>query len=173
MKQLTTNTGVYGPFSDVIELEDRWSCDGVDYPFSVVGTGTVDESTIQPIVDIAYLEAIKESKNKEINAARLAANQGTFLYGGSSISCDQLSRGDIDAINGFISLTGSLPPGWPGGWKAVDNTIIPIPDVQTWIGFYGAMIYSGNLNFAHSQMLKAALQQAENIGEVEAIQWNI
>lgn len=117
------------------------------------------------------LDALKAAKNTEINAARLAANQGTFEHAGKLIACDPLSRSDIDGINGFVALTGSLPPGWPGGWKAADNSLLPIADVAAWTAFYGAMVAAGNAHFAHSQALKSQLAAATTAEEVAAISW--
>lgn len=71
-------------------------------------------------------------------AARNAANFSTFPHAGKAIACDQLSRSDIDGTNGFVSLYGALPPDWPGGWKAVDNTYVPISSVADWEAFTAA-----------------------------------
>lgn len=122
-------------------------------------------------VDGRTLAQVKAQKNAEINTARLAANRTTFTFGGKAIACDELSRGDIDGVNGIVTLTGALPPGWPGGWKAVDNSVVLIPDVLTWTLFYGAMVAQGTANFNHAQALKATLAAATTIAEVEAIQW--
>lgn len=117
------------------------------------------------------LADMKASKNAEINAARLAANFSTFQHAGKAIACDQLSRSDIDGTNGFVSLYGSLPPGWPGGWKAVDNTYVPIASENDWKAFYGSMFAAGNANFAKAQALKAQLDAATTAEQVAAIVW--
>lgn len=122
----------------------------------------------QPVVPLATLKA---AKNAEINAARLAANFSTFMHAGKVIACDQLSRSDIDGTNGFVSLYGSMPPGWPGGWKAVDNSYVPIVGVTGWKAFYGSMFAAGNANFAKAQALKAQLDAATTAEEVAAIAW--
>jgi hypothetical protein len=123
-----------------------------------------------PAPDIA---ALKAAKNAEINAARLAANFSTFTHGGKTFACDQLSRSDIDGTNGFVSLYGSMPPGWPGGWKAVDNTYTPITTVADWKAFYASLFAAGNANFAHSQVLKAALNNATTAEQIAAIHWGM
>ena len=117
------------------------------------------------------LASLKSAKNAEINAARLAANFSTFTHSGKTFACDQLSRSDIDGTNGFVSLYGTLPPGWPGGWKAVDNTYTPIATVDDWKAFYASMFAAGNANFAHAQALKTALSNATTAEQVAAIQW--
>lgn len=121
----------------------------------------------------SLLTGLKAAKNAEINAARLAANFSTFTHGGKTFACDQLSRSDIDGTNGFVSLYGIMPPGWPGGWKAVDNTYTPISSVDDWKAFYASMFAAGNANFAHSQVLKAALSNAPTAEQVAAIHWGM
>lgn len=121
----------------------------------------------------AELGALKAAKNEEINAARLAANFSTFQHAGKAIACDQLSRSDIDGTNGFVALYGALPPGWPGGWKAVDNTYVAIATVADWKAFYTSMFAAGNANFAHAQALKALLAAATTAADIAAIQWGM
>lgn len=128
--------------------------------------------TTQAWADPRTLAQAKVEKNDEINRARAAANSSTFSYGGKTISVDALSRSDIDGANGIISLTGALPGGWPGAWKAVDNTYVLIPDIATWTAFYAAMVTQGTANFAYSQQLKATLAAATTIAEVDAITWS-
>lgn len=127
--------------------------------------------SLSPEQSAANLAAAKAAKNEAINAARLAANRTTFTHGGKVFACDELSRGDIDGINGFVALNSAMPPGWPGGWKAVDNTYLPVPDVDAWKAFYGSMVAAGNANFAHAQTLKAALAEATTTAEINAIVW--
>lgn len=128
----------------------------------------------EPAVEPESLESIKARKNSEINAARLAANMNTFTHAGKVVACDSLSRGDIEAVNGIVALTNSMPSGWVGGWKSVDNSIIPISTVADWIAFYGSMVAQGMSNFAHSQALKAQLDAAyvaQDRNAMEAITW--
>lgn len=117
------------------------------------------------------LDELKAAKNAEINSARAAANAGTFAYGGKTFSCDSLSRSDIDGMNGYVALFGQLPPGFPGAWKAVDNTYIPIADVEDWKAFYEAMVTTGLAHFAHAQQLKEELAAAGTVKKVDAIVW--
>ncbi len=120
-------------------------------------------------VDPRTLAELKAAKNAAINAERLKANQSHFTFAGKQIATDPLSRSDIDGAHGIIVATGALPPGWPGGWKAMDNTICPIPDVPTWLAFYGTMVAQGTANFNHAQALKAQLAAATTPAEVEAV----
>lgn len=120
---------------------------------------------------LASLLELKDAKRSEINAARLAANFSMFTHAGKQIACDQLSRSDIDGANGFVSLHGVLPPGWPGGWKAMDNTYVAIASVNDWKAFYSSMFAAGNANFAKAQTLKNQLDAATTAEEVALIAW--
>ena len=119
--------------------------------------------------DPRTLSDLKAAKNAAINAARLKANQSHFTFAGKQIAVDPLSRSDIDAAHGMIVALQAMPPGWPGGWKAMDNTICAIPDLQTWLAFYGAMVLQWTANFNHAQALKAQLAAATTPEEVEAV----
>lgn len=117
------------------------------------------------------LETIKARKNAEINRARLAANRTSFPFQGKLISFDELSQLDISTTNGGIALRNAMPPNWAGGWKAVDNTYVTIPDVATWIQFYGAIEAQGSANFEHAQALKVTLEAATTVEEIDAVAW--
>jgi len=119
--------------------------------------------------DPRTLADLKAAKNAAINSARLRANQSHFMFAGKQIAVDPLSRSDIDAMHGTVLMLQAMPAGWPGAWKAMDNTFVAIPDVATWGAFYGAMVAQGMQNFAHSQALKAQLDAATTPAEVEAV----
>lgn len=119
----------------------------------------------------AHIASLKERKNAEINAARLAANFKTFTHAGKTFACDQLSRSDIDGTNGYVNLFGTLPPVWSGGWKAVDNTYLTITSVDDWKSFYTSMFAAGNEHFVHAQQLKLQLEVATTAEEIQAIVW--
>lgn len=132
---------------------------------------TVAEPLAPPEPTPPTLDKLKSVKNSAINAARLATNRSTFTHAGKSFACDELSRGDIESTNGFISLNGTLPPGWPGGWKAADNTYAGIADIAAWKGFYASMFSAGMANFSHAQTLKTQLAAATTAAQVAAIVW--
>lgn len=117
------------------------------------------------------LANLKTAKAAAINQARLTANFTTFQHEGKTFACDALSRSDIDGTNGTMTLTGGFPPGWPGGWKAVDNTYIQITTRLQWEAFYLAMCAQGATNFGHAQGLKATLAAATTAEQVAAITW--
>jgi len=76
-------------------------------------------------------------------------------------------------MNGYVSLNSAMPPGWAsvGGWKAVDNTYVVIPDIAAWKAFYLSMFAAGNANFAKAQTLKAQLAAATTVEQINAIVW--
>lgn len=117
------------------------------------------------------LADLKANKNADINTERGKANSTSFEHDGKAFACDALSRGDIDGVNGFVAITGALPPGFPCAWKAIDNSYLTIPDVAAWTAFYGSMIAAGALNFAHAQELKATLAAAQTPEAIAAITW--
>lgn len=48
MKQLNAVAGVFGPFSVIETLADRYRCDGADYQFSVIGAATIEDYVAPP-----------------------------------------------------------------------------------------------------------------------------
>ena len=122
-------------------------------------------------VDQRSVTEAKASKRAQINAWRLEANRTTFPFDGKQIACDELSRGDIDFIQGYVSRNAALPAGFPGAWKAVDNTYILVPDVATWDSIFNAMGAQGTSNFMYAQSLKAQLEAAQTLEEIDAIVW--
>lgn len=122
-------------------------------------------------VETATLDELKSAKNAEINSARMSANLTSFTYLGKQIACDTLSRSDIDGTNGYVSIFNNFPDNWAGGWKATDNTYVPIATVDDWKAFYKAMVDQGNANFHHSQDLKSQLASATTPEQVAAIVW--
>lgn len=130
-----------------------------------------DDAPAPAWVETASLDELRSKKNAEINASRMTANFSHFTYSGKQIACDALSRGDIDGVNGYVSLTGTFRTGWHGVWKAMDNTYVPIATVDDWKAFYAAMVDQGQANFDHAQDLKASLASATTAEQVDAITW--
>ena len=121
-----------------------------------------DDKTKDPAAQAKQMTAAEAAKRVKRTVTELVDSED-----------NQLSRSDIDGTNGFVAINGALPPGWPGGWKAIDNTYTPIPDIEAWKAFYASMFAAGNANFAHAQVLKAQLAAASTPAEVEAIQWGM
>lgn len=119
----------------------------------------------------SQLAPAKTAKNTQINQWRADANQTSFPHAGKQVACDALSRSDIDAVANSIALTGAFPAGFPGAWKAVDNSYIMLPNVDAFKALHASMTAQGTINFGHSQDLKAALAAATDVGAVNAIVW--
>lgn len=117
------------------------------------------------------LEELRLAKNSQIDDWRAYSNGATFPYGGKHIKCDALSRSDIDGVANHIALFGVFPEGFPGGWKATDKTMLPLPDVDAFREMYAAMTAQGTLNFNYSQELKTVLAAAATAEEIAAITW--
>lgn len=119
--------------------------------------------------ETATLAELKARKNAAINSARLAANRATFVFAGKVIACDTASVLEMQSVNGEVCLTRALPAHLGGGWKALDNSYVAIPDIAAWTAFYQAMVRRSLDNFRGAQQLKAALQQADTFDAVAAI----
>lgn len=117
----------------------------------------------------AAIAQLKQRRNQAINQQRHAANTSTFDYAGTPIACDALSRSDIDGIAGYIALFNSFPPGWPGVWKAADNTYVPMATIAEFRAMYAAMAEAGLANFKAAQEKKAALAAATSLDDIDAI----
>lgn len=122
-------------------------------------------------VDPRTLSVAQFEKRAEINASGLIANQGTFNFRQKLFQCDALGRSNIDGMNGIITLLNALPANWLGQWKASDDTFLPIPDIATWVLFYGAMVAQGQANFVHSQALKSKIALATTNQQLDEISW--
>lgn len=149
---------------------DRTAKAWAEIPPSPNPTCTFDWPT-KRWIDPRTLEQAKEQKRQEINLRSASAMRAQFEFGGKVIDCDSVSRSYIDAINGEVNASGQMPPNWTGAWKTADNSWLPIPDVSTWRTFYSAMVNRGLENFAHAQRLKADLEAASTVEQVDSISW--
>lgn len=120
---------------------------------------------------VNYMNTVRARQRELINGWRQGANFTSFTYLGKEIACDALSRSDIDGTNGYITSRNQMPTGWPGGWKAKDNTYVPISTIADWQAFYEAMYVQGLLNFAKSQALKTLVANAQSLEAIRAINW--
>jgi hypothetical protein len=158
--------------NSIIRLEDGASIPkdegNTDYAAYLVWVAAGNTPTPDPANDVATLKA---QKILEINAARASANQTTFTHGGKTFAVDPLSRSDIDGVANNIGLFGTFPAGFPGGWRAIDGSVLAMADVQAFKDFYASMTAKGSSNFAHAEQLKATLNAATTADAVKAIGW--
>jgi len=130
--------------------------------------------TTPPPVEPPYnLAADKLLLNQEINEWRAKKNHTAFPHGAKVVACDALSRGDIDAVAGHISLFGSFPANFPGAWKAVDNSYILLPTVEAFKTMYTSMTSQGTANFNASQGFKSRLSSATTKTQMKSIRGDL
>lgn len=130
------------------------------------------EELVEMNEQAAYaLEDARRACAANINIWRAGANSTLFTHAGKHVACDSLSRSDLDGVANHIALSGALPDGFPGAWKAIDNTLIPLPDTDAFRAMYASMTAQGTANFNHSQDLKARLAAATTSEEIAAIVW--
>lgn len=146
--------------------------DGTDWHEAGVSPGpgySLNRTTKTWFVDFPTARA---AKREEVNKWRAAANSGSFTFAGRPVSVDDLSMKDIVSTNGKVIRTGTLPAGFPGVWKAEDNTYIPIETVQDWYALYDAMYDQGLSNFMRSEQLKAYIDDpARTMQEILDLTW--
>ncbi|MGZ5628657.1 MAG: hypothetical protein ACXWFA_18200 [Methylobacter sp.] len=65
MKALNTEKGQLGPFIAIETLDDRYRCDGVDYPYNAIGAAEIGE-WIEPDYDDAGLYQALVAKNIQV-----------------------------------------------------------------------------------------------------------
>lgn len=123
-------------------------------------------------VEIATLDEIKAAKSAEITRDRIATDSDRFTYQGLSIRTADKDMFDLLVADARISK-GGMPPNWPGGWKAIENSYVPISTVAEWNAFFIAMYDAGISNFTHSQQLKALVGAATTPEQVAAIAWGM
>lgn len=119
----------------------------------------------------SILSLLKQLKSEEINRWREAANETSFPYLGKHIRCDGLSKMDLLGAAMNIALTGELPADWPGGWKAIDNSIIPIATPAEFSPMFAAFTAQGTENFNYAQQLKQQVAAATSAADLKAITW--
>jgi hypothetical protein len=123
--------------------------------------------------DEATLEQRRLAQRAKINSDWESANNTYFEFKGKRVAYKDSDRIDIQGVNNIVMLTGEMPvnPDWPAAWKTLDDSWVPIPDVETWIEFNVAIGDRGTAHFKHAQILKNQLEAATTAAEIEAITW--
>jgi hypothetical protein len=117
------------------------------------------------------LAVARSARSEQVNAWRSAASQACFAYQDKQFSCDPQSRQELDGIANTIALSGAFPPGFPGYWKAADNTPLPLPDIASFAALYGAMVERNTRVFNLAQELKQRIADAATVAGIEAVRW--
>lgn len=124
-------------------------------------------------VETATLEEVRQRKRQEITACRIAADNDHFVYQDKMIRTADKDMFDLLVADARINkcTDGKMPPNWPGGWKAMDNSYLPISSPDAWNAFFIAAYDAGIGNFMKSQSLKQQIDSATTFQEIEAIKW--
>lgn len=92
MKKLTTQNGMFGPYTNVEALSDRYRCDDFDLPFAVVGKGTVEDAlpgdfpnTPQVPTVAEYTSSVQNHLDTEAKTRNYDGILSACTYAGSSI----------------------------------------------------------------------------------------
>ena len=116
-------------------------------------------------------EELKAIKREEITNARLKANYDKFTLEDKEFNASQAAQNDLNGISNYISLYGELPPSFPGAWMALDESILYIPDVDSFKGLYSAFVAQGNANFTKMAILLAHVELATTPEELAEVIW--
>lgn len=67
MKKLITPAGLFGPYQSVTTLGDRYRGDDTDLPFTVVGTGTIEDAVAADFPDLpAVIAQARQAKRQQL-----------------------------------------------------------------------------------------------------------
>lgn len=137
MKTIITSSGQVGKFNDYQILDDRYLCDGVEYPFAALGETHSIGDYVDPGLTTDELNAIKARVWEEIKAFR----DNRILNGGYPVGAhwyysDLIARSQhqanarkadiIQAASGDMNATMTNVNGNPIYIKSMDNGYMPI-----------------------------------------------
>lgn len=141
----------------------------VDMPERVSAYHTFDYNTKQ-WVDRRTLQDFKGTKWADVKQSRSAAEFGTFTYN------NMVFDGDLDAqrrLASYVSVSKSaLSVGQPFSAEFIlaNNTVVTLT-AQDFVGIELAKVQAVAVAFAHATNLRAQIESATTIEEVEAIVW--
>lgn len=114
------------------------------------------------------LEELKLIKRAEINQARDNAEQGGFEYMGKVFDSDQVSCQRISCAAQAMAFS---PEGATITWTCQDNSTIDLT-AQELSGLVVALVEWSNTCHQKATSLKAQIDAATTVEELEKIQWN-
>lgn len=119
MKKLTTDKGVFGPYTTIEVLADRYRCDGADLPVTVVGTGAVADALPG---DFPQLAPDPDQVRAAAKAARTIAveNIKVTTAAGNTFDGDETSQTRM--ARAILVLSTGAAAAVP--WVLADNTVI-------------------------------------------------
>lgn len=118
------------------------------------------------------LDELKTAKRAEINAKRAELETSGFSYLGKKFDSDQRSadRMQVAAIAAQSALMAGQP--FQLDWTAMDNTFVPL-DAAGVLGLIGAFASYGLSLHEQAKALKAQVDAATTVAEVEAVTWGV
>ena len=114
------------------------------------------------------LQAARDAKCAQINAARDAAGNGGMQYGGYNWDSDEKSRVNLTGLLVSLQAGTPLPDGFT--WRTADNIDVALTAAQ-FVEFGAAMLVHINAQYVKSWQLKALVETAATVANVEAIVW--
>lgn len=114
-------------------------------------------------------EQAKEAKLAQISAACLAAIDGGFEHGGHVYDSDARSQSNIIGTATGVSAGVPIPEGFT--WRTQGNENVPM-DGPGVVALGAALLLHVNTCYAKSWQLKALIDAAESLTELDAIQWD-
>lgn len=120
-----------------------------------------------------HIGNLKKAKNAEINMAWKMDNQSSFNFHGKEVKIDDSIIVEFKLIDSAFNICDGAPPYWPIGYKAMDNTWIPISTLGEWREFYLAFYTHRAKNFLKAQDLKVRLNDEEcnTPARIKSIKW--
>lgn len=124
MKKLTTTKGVFGPYTTVEIMTDRYRCDGADLPVTVVGIGEVtDWEGPLPMPPVPPLDrtAINAQIDADVDAiyARVIGNRAAEYEQAEREALAHQAASFADPAPPMVQAWADAK-GWPGSQAAQD-----------------------------------------------------
>lgn len=117
------------------------------------------------------IETVGEAKARrktQLNEEREAALVSGVAYNGYTFDTDERSRSNVVGTVGAINAGIPLPTGFT--WRTSDNQDVPMTEAQM-VELAGLLLEHVNTTYAKSWQLKAQVDDAASIDEVDAVVW--
>jgi hypothetical protein len=163
--------GIYPhhPNTDPAPLGVEWVLEGSEYYQRPIGTPEAR--------DAAQLDAAKSAKQSERSQLRVEKQTGGFTFDGARYASDREESIPLlsnCAINAMAALSAgseavaAFSAALGDGWRSLDG-IGRVTTAEGIIGLHTAFVAHGAACDHHSQTLKAQIEAAETLAELEAI----
>lgn len=169
-KLVTANAGTLGPFEEVVSQADRYVCDGVDYPHTVIGAASVEDTFPGELPEPAELvERARETKRAQLDAAYAVTTQAGFLS-----SALGSPHGYPSTIEAQLDLIGTVVRGKPSPFACVDGNGVRAARNHTYPQIQ-QVLEDGAAHklalYTNLQTKLAAVGAATTVADVLAVNW--